>query len=101
MSMPEGLEHTTCNICGSDDYALYHEQQDLRYRDTPRGTFQLVQCHKCGLLYLNPRPSEAVIGDYYPPVLSTPTAWKSAGSRTQIPILLISPDTCTTSVSQA
>jgi 2-polyprenyl-3-methyl-5-hydroxy-6-metoxy-1,4-benzoquinol methylase len=31
------------------------------------GTFRLVQCHNCGLVYQNPRPLAAEIGFYYPP----------------------------------
>ena len=28
--------------------------------------FRLVRCEDCGLHFLNPRPSEAIIGEYYP-----------------------------------
>src|SRR5262245_47082303 len=30
------------------------------------GTFHLVRCEQCGLLYQNPRPPLAEIGRYYP-----------------------------------
>jgi 2-polyprenyl-3-methyl-5-hydroxy-6-metoxy-1,4-benzoquinol methylase len=66
MTIYDNLEFTTCNICGSDDYDVYYEQEDTRYNETPRGKFHLVKCRRCGLLYLNPRPTEAVIGKFYP-----------------------------------
>lgn len=60
------LEFVKCNGCNSDSYDVHFEQEDTRYSSTPRGKFRLVKCRKCALIYLNPRPTEAAIGAYYP-----------------------------------
>ena len=60
------LEHVKCNLCGSNDYVIFLEQEDNRYPETPRYRFRLVKCKKCKLIYLNPRPSSKLIGRYYP-----------------------------------
>jgi 2-polyprenyl-3-methyl-5-hydroxy-6-metoxy-1,4-benzoquinol methylase len=60
------LEYTVCNCCSADDYEVYFEQEDARYKETPRGRFHLVKCKRCNLIYLNPRPTEAAIGKFYP-----------------------------------
>ena len=59
------LEHVNCNLCGSNDYVIFLEQEDNRYPETPRYRFRLVKCKKCKLIYLNPRPSLRLIGRYY------------------------------------
>lgn len=64
--MTQGLEYTVCNLCGSDKYSTYYEQYDRRFSDTPRDIYQLVKCEKCGLVYLNPRPSKDFIDNFYP-----------------------------------
>ena len=60
------LEYTNCNLCGSDNYRVYHQQKDMRYINTPRDVFMLVKCETCGLIYLNPRPSRSSISKFYP-----------------------------------
>lgn len=42
-----GMERVACNLCGSD-------QAVLAWKLTP---WQVVRCRRCGLLYLNPRPT--------------------------------------------
>ena len=58
------MEETNCNLCGADDTELVYVEKD-RLMKLP-GTFRLVRCQQCGLLYLNPRPSQEEIGYYYP-----------------------------------
>ena len=60
------LESTNCNLCGADDFKEYLEQTDHRYSETPRDVFKLVKCNKCGLIYLNPRPTKEYIQKFYP-----------------------------------
>jgi SAM-dependent methyltransferase len=60
------VEYVRCNLCGGDDTRLYFEQNDRRYRETPRDTFTLVRCESCGLIYLNPRPTTESILLFYP-----------------------------------
>jgi SAM-dependent methyltransferase len=59
------LESTDCNLCGQDDYDFYFGQVDRRFSNTPREHFTLVECKKCGLIYLNPRPKPDSIGLFY------------------------------------
>ena len=60
------IEYVSCNFCGSNDYAIYLEQEDNRYPQTPRYKFRLVRCKECNLIYLNPRPTPEFIDNFYP-----------------------------------
>ncbi len=67
------MEHVLCNLCGSDDTFLrfpstlpaHHEKADwTAYRCTYSGYGvhpPIVQCRRCGLVYTDPRQSEAAI----------------------------------------
>lgn len=59
-----GLEAVACNLCGSSAERLAYEVPDERYH--PAEWFRVVECTGCGLGYVNPRPSPAAIGRYYP-----------------------------------
>lgn len=49
------METVNCNLCNSDNYKrLYHIQG-----------VNIVQCNNCGLIYVNPRPSEDELGQLY------------------------------------
>lgn len=53
-----------CDLCGGTRQrrtAVYHE-----YLLFTGEKFQLVECEDCGLEFINPRPSPAIIGEYYP-----------------------------------
>ncbi|HUJ09745.1 MAG TPA: class I SAM-dependent methyltransferase [Verrucomicrobiae bacterium] len=43
---------------------------DNRYLETPREKFRLVRCSRCGLVYLNPRPTAESLALFYPPCYS-------------------------------
>lgn len=58
------IETTSCLVCGATEYVPRFQLQDWAY-ELP-GQFQLVTCARCGHLYQNPRPTQAVIGRYYP-----------------------------------
>jgi len=58
------FETTPCDLCGSTLTRPYLGVHDRIY-DLP-GEFQIVHCEQCGLLYINPRPNRASIGQYYP-----------------------------------
>ncbi len=58
------LESVPCDLCASSDARPHLCVHDRMY-GLP-GEFQLVQCQRCGLLYINPRPDAASIGAYYP-----------------------------------
>lgn len=58
------LEYISCDICKSKSYDLVFKTHD------PIGMthceFSIVKCKDCGLIYLNPRPSEKQITSCYP-----------------------------------
>jgi SAM-dependent methyltransferase len=59
-------QNCVCEICGSSENRPLFEGGDIRYWVHPERKFQVVQCSKCGLAYLNPRPAAEAIGEYYP-----------------------------------
>lgn len=58
------LEYVACDFCGHDNTTLILRAKDTNYHFP--GTFDIVQCQRCRLVYLNPRPDEASISSYYP-----------------------------------
>jgi len=58
------VETVDCNLCGADDGELVLEGHDRLHGIG--GTFRLVRCRRCGLIYLNPRPTAAEMKRYYP-----------------------------------
>ena len=56
------MELVNCNLCGQNTAQPFKSLPD-RYSGE---TFQLVQCNKCDLIYLSPRPTAAEIAHYYP-----------------------------------
>jgi 2-polyprenyl-3-methyl-5-hydroxy-6-metoxy-1,4-benzoquinol methylase len=60
--MIPGWEFTACPLCGSRN-----EVELLTIpNETDSATFRLAKCADCDMVYLNPRPTEAIIGRYYP-----------------------------------
>lgn len=54
----------SCDLCGNSDYRILYTTKD---RSFPiNGSFQLVKCSKCGLLYLNPQPEFEELQCHYP-----------------------------------
>jgi len=53
-----------CDLCGSHEYRVLYMTKD-RYVHIP-GSFRLVKCMNCGLLYLNPQPTFEELQDHYP-----------------------------------
>ena len=58
------MQHVSCNLCGSDDYQVIWRGKDWAYGSP--GSFDMVRCRQCRLVYLNPRPTLDEIGAYYP-----------------------------------
>ena len=56
------MEETNCNLCGSNDTEPVYAEKD-RLMKLP-GSFQLVRCRQCGLLYINPRPTFEEMGRF-------------------------------------
>ena len=49
------LEHVTCNLCGSDEYSVRYIKDG----------YNIVQCNKCDLVYINPRLTQEAINQLY------------------------------------
>ena len=64
------MEYVNCNLCGLDNTQFLFKKKDkLCVTDDE---FNVVECRNCGLLYINPRPSEEEIKKFYPETYS----WK-------------------------
>ncbi len=59
------LETVVCDLFGEKRSEVVVRQRDLLHHVSP-DEFSVVRCLNCGLLYLNPRPTPADIGRYYP-----------------------------------
>ncbi len=60
------METVACNLCGAEDATPFAVVPDLLL-DRPDVHAHLVRCRRCGLVYQNPRPTPAEIGEHYPP----------------------------------
>ncbi len=64
------MEYVSCNLCGLDNARVLFSKKD-KFGVTEDG-FNVVECQGCGLLYINPRPSQEEIRKFYPETYS----WK-------------------------
>ncbi len=53
-----------CDLCGGGNHELLFTGSD-RLFGTP-GSFQLLKCQDCSLIFVSPRPSYEEMGSYYP-----------------------------------
>ena len=58
------MEQVSCDFCGEREYTAVTRQTDILHRTTEE-VFTIVSCNRCGLHYLNPRPTRDEIGRYY------------------------------------
>jgi 2-polyprenyl-3-methyl-5-hydroxy-6-metoxy-1,4-benzoquinol methylase len=80
-------EEVPCALCGGLAHDVLYTSEDQRYHDTPRETFRLVRCKRCGLRYLSPRPARAALVLFYPAAYYTPriaVARKPARRRNRV-----------------
>jgi 2-polyprenyl-3-methyl-5-hydroxy-6-metoxy-1,4-benzoquinol methylase len=59
------MESVNCGLCGSQEQQVIRSVPVQRYGLA--AYFQLVRCHTCNLVYLNPRPDKQESAAYYPP----------------------------------
>jgi len=59
------VEQVSCELCGERQAEIAIVQRDLLHRVSDE-EFTIVRCQRCGLLYLNPRPTKEEIGRFYP-----------------------------------
>ena len=64
------MEYVKCNYCNNDDTKFLFSKKDKF--GLSECDFRVVQCRICGLIYVNPRPSEEEIYKFYPDTYS----WK-------------------------
>jgi len=55
MNNLDKLENVTCNLCGADDYKIRYIKDG----------YNIVQCNKCDLVYVNPRLTQEAINQIY------------------------------------
>jgi len=59
------LHYVPCNLCGSEKYEILFSRKDLNTQIP--GTFTVVCCKECGLVFQNPRPTrDSIKKDIYP-----------------------------------
>ena len=58
------MEKVACNLCGSDEQSLVYQMPDARF--FREEFFKIVECKRCGLGFVNPRPTLEEIQKYYP-----------------------------------
>ena len=58
------MEYVKCDLCGADDTSLLFTARDIDL--SGKDLFNVVRCKKCGLVYLNPRPTKQELGKFYP-----------------------------------
>ena len=64
MELP--LESVACPLCGNTEATPFASGVDYEYGTTGQ-TFWFVQCAKCALVYLSPRPAPDAVSLIYPP----------------------------------
>ena len=64
------MEYVNCTLCDRDDVQVLFKKRD-KFGITD-DEFNVVECQRCRLLYVNPRPTQEEIRKYYPETYS----WK-------------------------
>lgn len=59
------FETVNCPICGSKDFVVFADELQDRLQKLP-GSFRLVRCLECSLVYQNPRLSIRSLSSFYP-----------------------------------
>ncbi len=60
------VKHVTCPGCGGDDYVIVANGPDYENNCCGDQQFSVAHCKVCGLHYLNPRPTTAMLPIIYP-----------------------------------
>lgn len=59
------LEHIACDLCGCQEYRLRYRKPD-NWLWLTQYEYAVVRCVRCGLTYVNPRPTFESNGAFYP-----------------------------------
>jgi SAM-dependent methyltransferase len=76
------MESVRCNLCGADDGPVLFRKKD-KFRISEE-EFSVVECSRCGLLYLNPRPGQDEIAKFYPGSYSWKEGLEASSSLTRL-----------------
>ena len=60
------LENIDCDCCGGSNREPIYKVPEEHTGNGSQYIWNLVRCKDCGLVYLNPRPNENIIGEFYP-----------------------------------
>ncbi len=60
------LEHISCDFCGCEKYRTRYRKPD-NWLYVNQYEYPVVECVDCGLVYVNPRPVQDSMGQFYPP----------------------------------
>lgn len=58
------LEHINCDFCGCDKYYVRYRKPDT-WLWLNQFEYPVVECKNCGLVYVNPRPTQDAMADFY------------------------------------
>ena len=58
------MEYVNCNLCGLNETQVLFRKKDKF--GISQDEFRVVECQRCGLLYVNPRPTLEEMGRFYP-----------------------------------
>lgn len=73
------MDHVNCNLCNLDDPKILFKKKD-KFGIT-EDEFNVVECRRCGLIYVSPRPNDEEIGKFYPDTY----AWKEILQADSVP----------------
>lgn len=59
------LEHVQCDLCGCNEYKQRYRLPDM-WLWVNQFEFPVVECNGCGLVFVNPRPTQESMSQYYP-----------------------------------
>lgn len=59
------MEYVSCVLCGGSETGIKIVQRDVNLHHSEQ-EFTLVRCKRCGLIFLNPRPTPEEIHAFYP-----------------------------------
>jgi dolichol-phosphate mannosyltransferase len=94
-----GLGKVACNFCGAEKYKILYPGDPRQLGDLPAQAFRctseghgdftnIVQCGQCGLLYQNPRETEAITEAKYAGVVDPTYEQEAEGRRRTFRIVL-------------
>lgn len=81
------VEWASCDFCGAEDWETFFTSHDRRYNI--KGEFGVTRCRQCGHLQTNPRPTQEIIGIFYPDIYTAHLPSCHSVRRTKRDLLLL------------